>query len=188
MSSAGKWATIYASANAQSTTGRHRGHPEPSLFGDLTTYEIGADWLARCPLVEDWGCGLGGFRVVRSDGVVGVDGTATPWADIIADLTEYRSDVPGIFMRHVLEHNDAWQPILANACASFTDRMALVMFTPVGLEPTREIACVAGIPDLAICLTDLRRVFADAGIAETSLRPMETATQYGTETIVLVEK
>jgi hypothetical protein len=42
-------------------------------------------------------------------------------------------------MRHILEHNYEWARVLDNALASFTQRMALILFTPER-ETTQEIA------------------------------------------------
>ena len=53
-------------------------------------------------------------------------------------------------MRHILEHNYEWARILDNALASFTERMALILFTPEQ-EVTEEIAFRSdvGVPDIA---------------------------------------
>ena len=87
----------------------------------------------RCQTVEDWGCGLGWFRRYISPPreYLGIDGSASPFADIVHDLRTYRSGKPhGILMRHVLEHNHHWKPILDNAIASFTKGLCLILFTP----------------------------------------------------------
>ena len=52
-------------------------------------------------------------------------------------FVQYRSSVPGIFMRHILEHNYEWARVLDSALASFTQRMALI--TPERAT-TQEIA------------------------------------------------
>jgi len=74
----------------------------------------------------------------------------------VVDLVAYRSHVPGVFMRHVLEHNDEWARILDNAVASFTERMALILFTPERAA-TEEIAFRPdiGVPDIAFRLADI---------------------------------
>jgi hypothetical protein len=43
----GKWTAWYQDLEA------------PWAYGDPTSYEIRAAWLAGCALVEDWGCGAG---------------------------------------------------------------------------------------------------------------------------------
>jgi hypothetical protein len=109
------------------------------LYGDATTYYMAAAFLSDCPQVEDWGCGAGGFAGLCKTRCVGIDASRTPFADRIADLAGYRSDVDGILLRHVLEHNYAWSAILGNAVASFRRKLCLVLFTPFA-ETTRELA------------------------------------------------
>jgi hypothetical protein len=154
---------------------------EPAPYGDTTTYHLGADWLKDCETVEDWGCGKGWLRTLIEPGrYVGVDGSVTPFADVVADLAEYRSATPGLFMRHVLEHNDRWADILDNAAASFTQRMALIIFTPL-VRHTRQIAWSddPGVPDIAFNLSDLTNRFGCDWTHET----LATNTQYGAETV-----
>lgn len=176
-SNAGRWDRWY--------TGLDPAAPEP--YGDTDTYRIGADWLADCALVEDWGCGKGWLtRFVPRDRYRGVDGSSTPFADVVADLANYRSSVPGVFMRHVLEHDYRWETILANAVASFTERMVLVLFTPLADE-THEITFAEdpGVPDLSFRLDDITAHFDGLTVSHQTL---PTATQYGTETIFLLER
>jgi len=40
-----------------------RGTP-PMPYGRSSSYRRGADWLADCPLVEDWGAGTGWLRTL----------------------------------------------------------------------------------------------------------------------------
>lgn len=154
----------------------------PSAYGLSDTYLLGAEWLAPCSLIEDWGCGRCFFRecVKPVADYIGIDGSG-PCADLIADLREYRSAVPGLFMRHVLEHNYEWERVLANAVASFTQRMFLVIFTPVA-EETHEIAFAEdpGVPDLAFAPGDLEAHFDGIGWTKET---MDSPTQYGTETV-----
>lgn len=82
----------------------YRNATDERPYGQVTTYELGGWWL-RDLFVEDWGCGLGWFRrYVDGPGYRGVDGSWSRFADEIVDLEQYRSQVPGLFMRHVLEH------------------------------------------------------------------------------------
>jgi hypothetical protein len=130
VSNLGKWDRVLTERPVRMLGGSYDG-PQP--IGLTETYERGLAWLADCELIEDWGCGLGWVRtLVAADRYRGIDGSATPFADEVADLERYRSCVPGIFMRHVLEHNYAWATILDNAIASFTLRMVLILFTPMG--------------------------------------------------------
>ena len=173
----GRWDNWYA------------GLDKPAPYGDTATYQAAADWLAGCSLVEDWGCGKGWMsRFIPPERYRGVDGSQTPYAAEIADLTTYRSSVAGIVMRHVLEHNNDWRAILENALASATSRLAVVLFTPL-VPATREIAFsdLVGVPDLAFRLTDLTDVIDAAGWSWTA-ETMDTATQYGAETMLRCER
>lgn len=166
--------------------GWYEGLSEPAPYGGDTTYQAGADWLAGCSLVEDWGCGKGWLRkFVPADRYRGLDGSATPFAAETVDLADYRSQVPGIFMRHVLEHDRRWQRILDNAVASFTERMALVIFTPLA-DHTHPIAYNRriGVPDIAFHLDDLTERF---GRSTWNHEEMLTASQYGVETVFYLE-
>jgi hypothetical protein len=176
MANVGKWA------------GWYRGAEQPWPYGDTTSYEIGAAWLRPCALVEDWGCGAGWLRtLLPADRYRGIDGTASAFCDDVVDLVTYRSRVPGIFMRHVLEHNDEWARVLDNALASFTERMALILFTPER-ETTERIAFdpEVGVPDIAFRLADITDRFP-ADVRHTVQR-IASATQYGAETILLLER
>jgi hypothetical protein len=172
----GKWAAWYQNLG------------EPWAYGDPTSYEIGAAWLAGCPMVEDWGCGAGWLRtLLPSHRYRGLDGTASPSCDAVVDLVTYRSTVPGVFIRHVLEHNEAWAQILDNALASFTERMVLILFTPERAV-TEAVARHPdlGVPDIAFRLADLTDRFPpDVAYA---VHRIPSATQYGGETILLLER
>jgi hypothetical protein len=162
---------------------------EPRPYAATETYRLGADWLAPCSLVADWGCG-GGFltRYIEPERYRGIDGSATPFADVIADLAEYRSEAPGIFMRHVLEHDLRYADILDNALASFTERMALVLFTPL-VESTHVAAWNddPGVPDIAFALSDLTDPMDAAGVL-WSAETLATESHYGSETIIYMRK
>jgi hypothetical protein len=174
-SNAGTWGRWYS------------GLEQVEPYGDTATYQAGADWLAPCALVEDWGCGKGWLRnFIAAERYRGIDGSASPFADEIADLTQHRSQVPGLFMRHVLEHNPEWSSVLDNALASFTERMALILFTPL-VEQTRDIQWEddPGVPNLAFRLEDLT---GRMGPLLASVETIESATQFGTETVLLLER
>lgn len=176
MVNVGKWSDWY------------QGREQPWPYGDTTSYEIGAAWLEPCALVEDWGCGAGWLRtLVPPDRYRGIDGTSSSFCDEVVDLVAYRSRVPGIFMRHVLEHDYDWREMLDNALASFTERMALILFTPEGAV-TEEIAFHRdiGVPDIAFRLADITDRFPpDVTFA---VQRIASATQYGSETILLLER
>lgn len=173
MGNVGRWNNWYA------------GMTEPAAYGDTTTYQLGADWLADCALVEDWGCGKGWLStLIPPNRYRGVDGSATPFAHVTADLAEYQSAVPGVFLRHVLEHDRRWAQILDNAVATAQERLVVILFTPLA-ETTHEIAWNAslGVPDIAFRLADVTgRIEAGGMVCETETLP--TNTQYGQETIL----
>jgi hypothetical protein len=172
----GKWAAWYQDLEA------------PWGYGDPTSYEIGAAWLAGCTLIEDWGCGAGWLRtMLPPDRYWGLDGTDSPGCDAVVDLVTYRSTVPGVFIRHVLEHNEAWARILDNAVASFTDRKVLILFTPERAV-TEAIAFhpEVGVPDIAFRLADLTNRFPPD--VTYTVHRIPSATQYGGETILLLDR
>src|SRR3954447_20891825 len=108
MANLGKWDTWYA------------GLSEPEPYGDVMSYRLAAEWLASCASIADWGCGKGAFRgFVDADRYVGFDGSSTPFADRVVDLTDFGYASDGILLRHVIEHDYEWRKILHNAAASF---------------------------------------------------------------------
>lgn len=169
------WAPWYASDSPQTPYG-----------GDLT-YELSEQWLAGLD-VEDWGCGLGWFRRHHRGGYVGVDGTDSPWCDVRADLTVYRSSTPGLLLRHVLEHNVEWEAVLDNAFASFSERLCIVLFTPLADVTTVLVDDVAGlgVPDVAFRLDDLTGRFDGC---EWDVETVDSPeTHYGAEVVIRVAR
>jgi hypothetical protein len=180
-SAAGQWNDSYKLAG-------HDTAPKP--YGDNTTYLKGADFLKGLR-VEDWGCGLGWFKWIFTDEdlYTGVDGSKTPFADKIVDLRTYRSSTEGVFMRHVLEHNECWREILRNAVASFTKRFVLVIFTPfqksTQVIATSNFGTTSNFIDIGFALNDI------AGELKPWLKRFETIktdTQYGEEHVFYCEK
>src|SRR5260370_38719332 len=148
MTNAGRWDKVYKQA------------AESAPYGDDTTYQIAAEFLRDCRTVEDWGCGLGWFRrfLPVDCAYLGVDGSRSPFAERIVDLESYRSACEGLLLRHVLEHNRNWRRVLDNALASFTCRMAVVLFTPLAEAETEIARCgQTGVPDLSLPGEDLYR-------------------------------
>ncbi|MEV4360914.1 hypothetical protein [Nonomuraea sp. NPDC049625] len=174
MSLVGKWDSLYA------------GIIEPTPFGETTTYEIGARFLADCAEIEDWGCGRGWLRTCLAPGqrYRGIDGSRTPFADAIVDLTTYKSDVEAIFLRHVLEHNRDWAAILGNAVASFRRKLVVVLFTPLAPE-FLEIEVPETIPVYRLPEAEVLLAFGAATVRRTDVR---TDTQFGAETVFCIEK
>lgn len=100
-------------------------------FGSPLTYNKAAEWLKDCSLIEDWGCGRAFFSTIFEKGRVrSIDATKNPHVDLQADMAEYKSQVPGIIIRHMLEHNYDWATILENALGSFQQRMCIIIYTP----------------------------------------------------------
>lgn len=160
-------------------------HDQPFPFGDTITYRKGMGFLAGLGLVEDWGCGTAwAKRYLKLSSYRGVDGSASKFTDVVADLRTYVSDVDGIFMRHVLEHNEGWREILANAVQSFKKRMALIMFIPFGPE-TKITNPGAEIPDIQFRKEDLTDYFKDLKWTEESF---STPTQCGWEHVFYLQK
>jgi hypothetical protein len=156
---------------------------EPRAFGDDVSYKLGADFIGELP-VEDWGCGLGWFRKFAKGPYTGVDGSHSMFNDVTADLREYRSDTPALFMRHVLEHNPfEWPVIVDNAVASFTQRMVLVVFTP--FEDFQILLKDADPPDVSLSWSDLTNRFK---ACHWTHEKVETATTYGIEHVFYLER
>jgi hypothetical protein len=174
--------------NVGKWTSWYQGTEEPWPYGDTRSYEIGAAWLTNCALTEDWGCGAGWLStLIPPERYRGIDGTPSPCCAQVVDLAAYRSSVPGIFMRHILEHNYEWARVLDNALASFTERMSLILFTPEQ-EATEEIAFDSnlGVPDIAFRLADITDRFPPD--VTYTVERISSSTQYGGETILLLER
>ena len=158
-------------------------------YADTVTYAMASGYLADMDEVEDWGCGAAGFKRFYTGKYTGVDGSHTPFADKIEDLTKYTSDTQAIMMRHVLEHNYDWEKVLDNAVASFREKMCLVMFTPFADE-TREIAhnLVHGVdvPDISFKREDLQSRFK--GCKWTLVEDVFTDSGYGVEHVYYLRK
>jgi hypothetical protein len=172
---AGKWNNWYV------------GIEEPAAYGNTPSYEMGAAWLKNCKTVEDWGCGKGWFSTfVKPDRYRGIDGSKTPFANEVVDLTQYHSQVEGIFMRHVLEHDFRWAEILDNALESFTKRMFLVLFTPLA-DTTGDIEFEdpPGVPNIAFRLSDLTDRMDGL---EVEHETFASETKYDTETVFRISR
>jgi SAM-dependent methyltransferase len=154
-------------------------------YDEDTSYRKGLQFLDGHGRIEDWGCGTAFARrfVTRSE-YSGIDGSASDFADVVADLQDYTSTTDCIFMRHVLEHNWGWRAILANAMLSFTDRMVVVVFTPFG-ESEMKLLDTDGVPDLALDKEELVSFFRDCLVTEETI---PSQTQYGSETLFYVQK
>ena len=169
----------------------YRDMDEPSPYADTETYQMGADFLADCKVVEDWGCGKGWFaQFLGPDQVyVGVDGSKTPYATKQVDLVDYVSVTDGLFMRHVLEHDYQWEAILQNAVTSFLNRMVLVLFTPLSGGDTIELTFAPdpGVPDLSLSKRQVEKIIT-AGATIAAQTTIKSSAQYGVEIVYLLEK
>ncbi|MCK9351244.1 MAG: glycosyltransferase domain-containing protein [Candidatus Paceibacterota bacterium] len=158
-------------------------------YGDTVTYGMAADFMADIEEVEDWGCGTGGFKRFYKGKYVGVDGSANKFVDKVADLRVYRTNVDGIVMRHVLEHNYDWKPVLENAVASFNKKLCLIIFTPFS-DATKQVAhnkkYGVDVPDISFSKKDIEGCFA--GLNFRREENIKTKTGYGVEHIYFIEK
>jgi hypothetical protein len=177
MSNVGKWDTHYADVDTW----------QP--YGASGSYEFGAAALADCDTIEDWGCGLGWFRRwIPVHRYVGVDGSASKFADVVDDLVTRDTLVEGLFMRHVLEHNYDWELLLDNALGSFTERMVLVTFTPwTEQTPHEELRFEEdyGVPTLALNYDLLLNHLVGFEVGQVDIESPQTF--YGRETIFTID-
>lgn len=163
-------------------------------YGNTITYDLGYEFLKDCNTIEDWGCGVGGFKkkFINEDSIkyTGIDGSKTPFSDIKTNLITYISNVDGIFMRHVLEHNYDWKIILENACKSFTKKMCLVLFTPFSnttTEITHNLKHGVDVPDLSFDKNELIHIFEKFNINYV-LNTFNTGTGYNIEHVFYLNK
>lgn len=137
-------------------------------YGHPITYSLPARWFDEIGgLVEDWGCGCAAFKeyLVRCT-YIGLDGSPNEYADRCdVELCEYRSSADHILLRHVLDHNERWRELLANAVASFKRRMVLVIFHDLGPETKilfrHDSPKFKGVPDLQFKEEDLLSFFRE---------------------------
>lgn len=135
MSSAGRWDAVYSTGD--------RPH-----YGDTETYRLAADWLDGLH-VEDWGCGGAAYRDHHRGDYLGIDGSPG-WCDEVDDLATRITRTPGLMMRHVLEHNEDWRAILANAVMATDSRLVIVGFMPDGHGQVVRVVEPHDVPEIAI--------------------------------------
>lgn len=159
---------------------------QPTSYGQDITYKKAMAFLDNCNVVEDWGCGTTYAKTFRNGKkYIGIDGSRSKFADIIADLREYRSQADGIIMRHILEHNYEWRKVLTNAVSSFRNRMVLITFTPFVGETHQVAMNFANTPDIFFRKEDITACFTGLKISEETCY---TEIQYGPETLFYLEK
>lgn len=181
-SNMGKWDSWYANLNKS----------KPSNVHDDTTLKMATSFFNNTSLVEDWGCGNGQFYQFRPQGYRGVDGSKTPYADEIADLVKYRTHAPGILLKHVIEHNFEWDKILENALHSFTERMCLIVHTPVrdsGVQVMKLADNPNGVPDLSFTRETLMSIIKKfPQITTVEEKIVKTKTNYNVEHVFFLRK
>lgn len=180
-SNLGKWDTWYK--------GLQPGIENTAMYAEAWTYFMAAAFFADVQEVEDWGCGKGGFRRIFQGKYIGIDGSATPFADKTADLCRYRSSAEAILLRHVLEHNYAWEQILASALLSFRRKLCLVLFTPFS-DVTTEIAhnreLGVDVPDLSLSQQEIEVLFRRHQVHWRLFKDLNTKSQYKVEHVYCV--
>ena len=176
-SNVGKWDSWYA------------GMSDVRNYGDPGTYSLAAEFLTDVDVVEDWGCGGGGFREYCKTGYRGIDGTKNKFVDEVVDLCTYRSHAEGILVRHILEHNFEWKKILENALQSFQKKMCLILFTPFA-EQTKQIFFweELGVPDISFSKQELIDIVTQHGVKYHLFENIPTSSQYKVEHVFLFEK
>jgi hypothetical protein len=156
-------------------------------YGDTSTYQVGVDFLKDLA-VEDWGCGLGWYKTVHQGPYTGVDGTPSPHADIVADLREYTSKTPAVWMRHVLEHNPDWRDILDNALVSAQEKIVIIVFTPNGDNEQIDYVKALEVPDIALPHAEIAEKIKKAGFDLVNQYTIPTGSFYREETVFLASK
>ena len=166
--------------------------PSAYKYSNTETYKIAADFLSDCETIEDWGVGAGGF-LNYCPKAVGVDGSNTPFATKkYVDLTTYVTNVEGVNLRHVLEHNYAWDKILNNLLKSASKKIALTFFIPLSNSETTELAHNlkhgVDVPDLSISETKFNEILNSYELKNVEKITLNTNTGYGVEIVFLIEK
>lgn len=181
----GKWDGWYKDFNGSSQGSSYK-------YGDTETYKIGSDFLSDCLTVEDWGVGGGGFlRFLPT--AIGVDGSDTPFASKKnIDLCTYTSDVEGIHMRHVLEHNYGWEKILDNLLRSASKKICLTFFINLSDDDTKELAHNlkhgVDVPDLSISKVKFDNILSKYKVKSVEIINLKTDTSYKNEIVYKITK
>jgi hypothetical protein len=178
----GQWDSHYAAVKER----------EP--YGQSMTYMSAAAFVEGLDSMEDWGCGKGWLKTCmeRPEIYIGVDGSASPFADEVDDLATRQTSVEGIVLRHVLEHCDNWQDVLDNALRSATKRLCIVLFTPLA-EKTHVLKRepdYGDVPVISFKLSDIcDRLMMHGGTAGTTkwfIETVDSGCAYGEETVIRV--
>lgn len=174
----------------------YREQEAPWPYDDTDSYRIVGEFLSGGgAVVEDWGCGTGWASNYLTDVEYhGLDGAWSKWSFDVVDLRTYRSFVPRILMRHVLEHNSAWRDIASNFAHSWSERAALVLFIPPQAEEFDAGGPDWPVPDIAVSGPELFSLLSPAEMAPVTFEyvdltyPPENTIQWGWEGVVLMER
>jgi hypothetical protein len=144
--------------------------------------------------IEDWGCGNCVFKHYLDNDIkyVGIDGSNTGYQSKIEDLTKYRSKSEGIYIRHILEHNDEYKKILENALVSFTNTLILVLFTPFTNESETVVltSCkLEGrvIPDISFNKNYIIRLIEEKNCSYELIENIKSKTCYNFENMFIIK-
>lgn len=155
-------------------------------YGIEDSYRLAAEWL-DIPgwTVEDWGCGCAHARRYFTQAkYIGIDGSQNDYADVCGEDLRFRDSKPdGILLRHVLEHNEDWRTLLANAIRCAQKRLTIVLFIPFGPETKiinrNQDPKYLGVPDIQFQRKDIM----------DALGPVFShADNVGTDTLLFCEK
>ena len=169
------------------------------MYGDDYTAKLASEWLNQDSIttIEDWGCGYGGFKnfIAPHQTYIGVDGSNTPFADKIVDLSMYETQVDAIHLRHVIEHNQNWKIILENFLSGFTKKAVLTLFTPFMAETTTVAAYEnwrgtgTTMVDISLSYDELMSIISKhQDIKVKTELNLNTHTQYKVEHVFYLEK
>ena len=144
--------------------------------------------------IEDWGCGNCVFRYYLDKDIkyIGIDGSNTSYQDKIEDLTQYTSKSDGVYIRHILEHNDEYKKILENAIMSFENTLILVLFTPFTNKNNTEILTTCNlegriIPDIAFNKNYIISLIEQNRCSYQLIENIESKTSYKFENIFIIK-
>ncbi len=164
--------------------------PCPSPYGIQNSYLLDVFFLDGLPLVEDWGCGTAFARsLFCKSKYVGIDGSKSAFCDVVEDLSKRRSNPDGILLRHVLEHNLNWSPVLKNAFVCAKSRLVLNMFTPL-IAQTEYAWDDNGFACIKFARSDLLSCIPTIPTFECTVRQLDNEYQkaHRLETIFVFDK
>ena len=145
--------------------------------------------------LEDWGCGNCVFKEYLNKNIkyIGVDGSNTGFQDKIQDLTNYITNIDGIYLRHVLEHNNDYKQIFQNALQSFNKVLVLVLFTPFTSKNEIDILTTCElkgkiIPDIAFNKKHIIDIIQNNNSSYALIENVKSKTGYGYEQVFIIKK